>query len=314
MNILCIGEALIDMVCTDKDSPLSHGTHFQAKPGGAPANVAAFIGVLGGETALAAKIGNDAFGDKLIHTLESFGVSTRWISRSNEYFTTMAFVSLMQNGERDFIFNRGADGMLTTEELDTIPLQDTSIIHFGSATAFLAGPLQTAYRHMLQKTLAQNKIVSFDPNYRQLLFPANQESFVAQSQHFLSNCHFCKCSEEEALMLTGKAIIAEAAALLMARSNAVITVTLGSRGSLLCLNGEIFDIPAIPTTCIDSTGAGDAFVGAVLYQLRDKTPNELTQLSPGDWHRIIAEGNKAGAHACTYFGAMPEKNTGNQSE
>src|SRR4026208_2225323 len=152
-KILCIGEALIDMICTDKGKTLSAGQNFLKKPGGAPTNVAAAIAALGGKVELAAKIGKDPFGKHLIDVMNSFGVSTKWMLQDENYFTTFAFVSLMENGERDFYFNRGADGELTRDEVDNIDLDEISIIHFGSATAFLPGPLQAAYQNLLQKAL-----------------------------------------------------------------------------------------------------------------------------------------------------------------
>lgn len=109
-KILCIGEALIDMICTDKGKSLSDGQNFLKKPGGAPTNVAAAIAALGGSVELAAKVGTDPFGKHLIDVMESFGVSVKWVVKDPDYFTTFAFVSLMESGERDFYFNRGADG------------------------------------------------------------------------------------------------------------------------------------------------------------------------------------------------------------
>src|SRR4051794_10133341 len=100
-KILCIGEALIDMICTDTGKSLAAGQHFLKKPGGAPTNVAAAIAALGGEVELAAKVGNDPFGKQLIEVMQSFGVSTKWMLQDNHYFTTFAFVSLMEHGERD---------------------------------------------------------------------------------------------------------------------------------------------------------------------------------------------------------------------
>ena len=165
-KILCIGEALIDMICTDKGKALSEGENFLKKPGGAPTNVAAAIAALGGKVELAAKVGKDPFGQHLVDMMDSFGVSTKWMLQDKKYFTTFAFVSLMENGERDFYFNRGADGQLSRDEVDAIDLKEFSIIHFGSATAFLPGPLQIAYQSLLQRSLSQEIFISFDPNYR----------------------------------------------------------------------------------------------------------------------------------------------------
>jgi fructokinase len=167
-KILCIGEALIDMICTDKGSSLSEGQHFLKKPGGAPTNVAAAIAALGGEVELAAKVGNDPFGKHLVDIMQEFNVSTKWVLQDPDHFTTFAFVSLMENGERDFYFNRGADGQLTQKEVEGINLDEFAIVHFGSATGFLPGPLQAAYQGLLQKSLLNNVFISFDPNYRQL--------------------------------------------------------------------------------------------------------------------------------------------------
>src|ERR1700754_2203971 len=135
-KILCIGEALIDMICTDKGRSLWDGENFLKKPGGAPTNVAAAIAALGGEVELAAKVGADPFGNYLIHVMQSFGVQTKWVLSDENYFTTFAFVSLMENGERDFYFNRGADGQLNRQEVENIDLDEFGIIHFGSATGF----------------------------------------------------------------------------------------------------------------------------------------------------------------------------------
>ncbi len=305
MKILCIGEALIDMICTDKGSSLSKGQHFLKKTGGAPTNVAAAIAALGAEVELAAKVGNDPFGKQLIEVMQEFGVSTRWMLQDQQAFTTFAFVSLMEDGERDFVFNRGADGQLSRDETDAIPLDDISIIHFGSATGFLPGPLQAAYQSMLQKALLQNHIfISFDPNYRHLLFPNDTQTFIDQSWNFLQSCHFFKLSDEEAMLITGAHAIADAASILLEKTNAVFTITLGKEGTLLGYKGNTFSIPSIAVKPVDTTGAGDAFVGAVLFQLHKKTLEQILQLSADEWKHIILNANKAGARTCEYLGAM----------
>ncbi len=107
MKILCIGEALIDMICTDTGSLLKNGENFLKKPGGAPTNVAAAIAALGGNVMLAAKVGADPFGQHLIDVMNDFGVGTDHMLQDKEHFTTFAFVSLLKDGERDFVFNRG---------------------------------------------------------------------------------------------------------------------------------------------------------------------------------------------------------------
>jgi len=292
------------MICTDKGRSLSVGENFLKKPGGAPTNVAAAIAALGGRVELSAKVGNDPFGKQLVKVMEDFGVSTHWLLQDNNYFTTFAFVSLMEDGERDFVFNRGADGQLTKEEIEVIDLADVGIIHFGSATAFLPGPLQEAYKRLLQKAMEKNIFISFDPNYRHLLFKDNTQSFIDQSWHFLRECNFFKVSDEEAMLITGAPSVEEAAAIFMAKTDAVFTITLGKAGALLGHNNLTSIVESIPVKPVDTTGAGDAFAGAILYQLAQKMPAEIPALTLQQWRAVIYNANKAGARTCEYFGAM----------
>jgi fructokinase len=303
-KILCIGEALIDMICTDKCKSLTEGENFLKKPGGAPTNVAAAIAALGGKVELAAKVGVDPFGKHLIDVMHSFGVSTKWMLQDENHFTTFAFVSLMENGERDFYFNRGADGQLSREDVDAIDLSEFSIVHFGSATGFLPGPLQAAYQSLLQKSLQQDILISFDPNYRSLLFQNDKQSFIDQSWNFLNSCHFFKVSDEEAMMLTGRLTVKDAANDFSEKLNSVFAITLGKEGTLLGLHGKTMIIESIDIKPVDTTGAGDAFVGAVLYQLAGKDLNAIKLLSADEWETIIGNANKAGARTCEYMGAM----------
>ena len=303
-KILCIGEALIDMICTDKGKPLSEGENFLKKPGGAPTNVAAAIAALGGDVELAAKVGKDPFGQHLVDVMDSFGVSTKWMLMDENYFTTFAFVSLMENGERDFYFNRGADGQLNRDEVDAIDLEEFSIVHFGSATAFLPGPLQIAYQSLLQKSLQQGIFISFDPNYRSLLFQNDKQSFIDQSWNCMDACHFFKVSDEEAMMLTNRSTVTDATNDLLSRSNSVFAITIGKDGAMLGVNGKIETIPGIKVKPVDTTGAGDAFVGTVLYQLSGRSLTEIRSMDIDEWQEIILNANKAGARTCEYMGAM----------
>lgn len=303
-KILCIGEALIDMICTDKGKTLSEGENFLKKPGGAPTNVAAAIAALGGNVELSAKVGVDPFGKHLVDVMKEFGVGTQYLLQDVNHFTTFAFVSLMENGERDFYFNRGADGQLSEADIEAIDLSNVSIIHFGSATAFLPGPLQAAYKRLLQEALIKNIFISFDPNYRHLLFRNNTQTFIDQSWYFLERCNFFKVSDEEAMLLTGEATLEAAAKALSKKAKAVFTITLGKEGTLLGMDGKTEIIESIPVKPIDTTGAGDAFVGAVLYQLDQIFAGDQSFVSKQQWQKIVINANKAGARTCEYLGAM----------
>jgi len=304
MKILCIGEALIDMICTDTGSSLAKGENFLKKPGGAPTNVAAAIAALGGDVLLSAKVGADPFGQQLIEVMKDFGVSTVWMLQDKNHFTTIAFVSLMDDGERDFVFNRGADGQLSEADIEGIDLDDVAIVHFGSATAFLPGPLQDAYRSLLHKAKEKNIFISFDPNFRQLLWKTDVADFIEQSWLFMKECHFFKVSDEEAILLTGKESIFDAASWLAENTDATFAITLGKEGTMLVHHKVKTTVASIPVKPIDTTGAGDAFVGAVLYQLSKYSLPMIGALNDEGWREIISNANKAGARTCEYMGAM----------
>lgn len=303
-KILCTGDALIDMICTDRGKPLKDGENFLKKPGGAPANVAAAIGALGGNVALASKVGIDPFGTHLCEVLQSFNVDTKYVLQTKDYFTTFAFVSLMENGERDFYFNRGAEAQLNQQDVSLISLDEISIAHFGSATAFLPAPLQSAYTWLLNAALKNNCFISFDPNYRELLYSNDKAAYVKQVLPFISCCNFFKVSDEEALLISNKSSLEQAAAHFFSISKAVFAITLGKEGTLLGINNETYIIPSISVKPVDTTGAGDAFVGAVLYQLSNKSIAEIKTLDAAQWKQIILNANKAGARTCEYMGAM----------
>lgn len=303
-KVLCIGEALIDMICTDRGTNLSKGQNFLKKAGGAPANVAAAIAALGGGVDMAAKVGKDPFGVHIIELLKEMGVDTQWVLQDEKHFTTFAFVSLMEDGERDFYFNRGADGQLSSKDLSGLNLNEYSIVHFGSATSFLPGPLQSAYKDLLEQSKKAGAIISFDPNYRHLLFRNNTQSFIDQCWPFIEQAHFFKLSDEEAILITGCDTVHDAAANLRKKSKAVFTITMGNEGTLLSMGDHLEMIGSIAITPVDATGAGDAFVGAVLFQLINSNPSLLEQIDIDLWKKMIANANKAGARTCEFMGAM----------
>jgi fructokinase len=304
-RILCIGEALIDMICTDRDVLLSEGQHFLKKAGGAPTNVAAAIAALGGAVSLAAKVGADPFGNHLVAVMQDFGVDTAWMLQDKDLFTTFAFVSLLQSGERDFVFNRGADGALSKKDLEALSLPDYGIVHFGSATGFLPGSFQETYKHYLHAAKEQGAFISFDPNYRQLLFPHGAGLFISQSRYFIEACDFFKLSDEEALLITETGTLDAAVEKLRSLSDAVFAITIGSKGTMLRVGDKLETVPSIPVQPVDTTGAGDAFVGALLYQLSSRVKTPIIQLSSfDDWRKLVLNANKAGARTCEFMGAM----------
>jgi fructokinase len=300
-SIICMGELLIDFFCTDVDINLLEGQNFQKQAGGAPANVCATIAKLGGTALFCGKVGNDPFGQFLKKTLDDVQVDTSMVVFDDIHPTTLAFVSLQANGERDFVFNRGADAFLVEEELDSDKLNEAAIHHFGSATALLSDPFQSTYFHVMRNAKEQGKFISFDPNYRKDLWKNRIPEFINLAKVGIALADFVKVSEEELQIITGISDLAEGTKQLHQLGARIVTVTLGSEGTYLSNGQKSEMVPSVKVKSIDSTGAGDAFVGATLYQFAKEGPTledfEILK-------EIISFSNKVGAFVCTKVGAI----------
>ncbi|SOC23338.1 fructokinase [Ureibacillus xyleni] len=301
-SILCIGELLIDFFCNERNVNLQQGQTFIKHAGGAPANVCAAIAKLGGVAYFLGKVGADPFGLFLENMLHSLNVHTNFLMKDQNHPTTLAFVSLQENGERDFTFNRGADAHLKMEEISVVSIQSMKMMHFGSATALLPGPLQQTYFELFTLAKKNRCFISFDPNFRGDLWNGQEQLFKDLSLKYISHSDFVKLSEEELVLITGEQEMKKAVTSLHILGARSIAVTLGERGTYFSNHMESKIVPSISINAVDTTGAGDAFVGAVLYQLSKKeTPHEI----PFDaWLEIITFGNKVGALVCEKMGAI----------
>ena len=303
-NICCIGEMLIDFICTDIDTDLADGKNFRKHAGGAPANVTAAIARLGGKSSFIGTVGSDPFGKFLRKSIEDTGVDTSMMYSTDSKPTTIVFVSLKADGERDFVFNRGADEILSFDDLDIDKIGASKIVHFGSATALLEGRLQKTYLDLIDFCRSEKIFVSFDPNYRVDLWRNNEAEFIRLSNDCIRKADFIKLSEEELYLLTGHSVLEEAAGSLERPDNSILTITLGSRGTMVCAGGKDRIIGSVEIKSIDSTGAGDAFTGAFLLKTAElDDPSSLYDKSD-TLEEITAFSNKVGAIVCTKLGAI----------
>lgn len=313
-NVLCIGELLIDFICSDIDTELSNGENFKKKAGGAPANVTATISKLGGKASFVGKVGADSFGVFLKKTLDDVNVDTSMMLLDTKAPTTLAFVSLKADGERDFVFNRGADEKLNYSELDTEKIFSNKIIHFGSATALLGGQMKETYLSIMSGSKEREIFISFDPNYRDNLWKNNESEFISISRKCIEQADFVKLSEEELKLISGLEDINDGIKSLNKSQDKIICVTLGKDGTMVS-DGKQFEIvKSIKIKSVDSTGAGDAFIGAVLYKLSlldgpKEVINSIEKLKD-----IVYFANKVGALVCTKLGAIQAIPTINEVE
>ncbi|HBR1298337.1 TPA: carbohydrate kinase [Klebsiella pneumoniae] len=299
-KVACVGELLIDFVCSDIDANLFEGNNFLKKAGGAPANVACAVSRLGGEAKLAAKVGNDPFGQFLIDTVKNEKVDTTSVIVDNNLHTTLAFVALEHNGERDFSFIWGAHDKLQYVELGESFLDDTCILHLGAA--LVDSDIINLYRELIISAKNKNILICFDPNFRDALWHESKHSrFIVLSREFISHTDIVKLSEEEALMISGKTTIDEAAETIADLGVKLVLITLGSSGTLMRINGTTSIIPTVKIDAIDSTGAGDAFIGGLLYQISQDSSilNSTDKLK-----ECVSFANKVGALTCNKMGAI----------
>ncbi|EHJ01690.1 Fructokinase [Clostridium sp. DL-VIII] len=271
-SVVCMGEALIDFIPINARKNLKLVEEFVKKPGGAPANVSAAISKLGGKAYFLGSVGDDSFGDFLKDKFICNNINSEFMYKLKNKKTTVAFVSLTEEGERDFEFIRGADEFLNYELIKD-ELIDFDLYHFGSATAFLGGYLEDSYYKLKRYALDNNKIISFDANYREDLFKNNKPKFIKGCLDFIKDSDIVKLSEEEAYLISEKKDIENAADYIYKLGCKNLIITLGRRGAMLINNEKRIIIPSHEVKMVDSTGAGDAFIGAVIAQILNDKKN-----------------------------------------
>jgi len=305
-NLFSIGEVLIDFIPLQKGKALKDVVAFERVAGGAPANVAATVAKLGGMATLITKIGTDAFGDYLLEQLRCTGINTSLISRTKKANTGLSFVSLREDGERDFSFYRhpSADLLLSRKEIEERWFNKGDILHFGSVD-LVESPMKRAHIKAIQSVKARGGIISFDPNVRLSLWDSAKECRNTILD-FIPLAHIIKISDEELEFVTG--ITAEDAAIksLFVGDVKIIVYTKGSNGAELFLQNKKYTSSGYPVKVEDTTGAGDAFIGGFLYKLlyNDVNQDNLIKVVNKHYKEILSFANASGALTTTRKGAL----------
>jgi len=302
-TVYSIGEALIDFIPQQKGVALKEVTHFERVPGGAPANVAAGIARLGGNSAFVGKLGDDAFGHCIVDALKDCGVDTAHIRMTKQAGTALAFVTLAHDGNRDFAFyrNPAADMLLEPSEVDTTAFCERDILHFGSVD-LIEAPVKYAHVEAIRAMRAIGGLISFDPNVRLPLWP-DAESCRKAILEFLPLADLVKVSDEELPFLTGNSDEAAAVRCLMVGSVKAVIVTRGPNGAVLYVGEKIVEAPGFSVNVVDTTGAGDAFVAAFLYCLAQYDV-ALERIGEAELHECLTFSNAAAALTTTGYGAI----------
>lgn len=313
IKVISFGEALVDMLSSrvGEDQSEHSGSvneRFTKFPGGAPANVAAAIGKLGGDSYFAGKVGADMFGDFLIESLEALDVRTDYVKQTSEAKTALAFVSLDSTGERSFEFYRGpsADLLFTPNEFQPEWFNGQGIFHFCSNTLTEPGILE-ATQAGLEKARAAGWLVSFDMNLRNNLWPKGTDAF-APVWACVEQADLVKLSTEELTFLCRDKNETEVLQRILNSGASLVLVTDGEKPLRYFTPCHYGSIEPRNVQMVDSTAAGDAFIGGLLYQLsdRDITAANLKALGedPEKLEDILTFASACGAHAVTHAGAF----------
>lgn len=294
MKLICVGEMVIDFL------PGTEEASYIRKAGGAPANVAVAVARNGLDVGFCGRVGNDDFGRFLVKTLKDNHVAVTCPKLVDEAITTMAFVSLDEHGDRSFTFARkpGADMFLTREDVDAAGVKDADMVHAGSCS-LSRDPAADATVYAITESKRNGKLVSFDVNYRNLMWQDDRDACSAAVQKILPHVDFLKISEEEEDML-GSA--PEEAAKKFDIS--VLVETLGASGSKCFWNGKVLHIPGRKANCVDTTGAGDSFWGGFLSYLLRAGVKSTADLTEDMLLRAMHYGNVAGWLCVQKKGAM----------
>ncbi len=315
-TLYSIGEVLIDFIPLQKGRSLKDVVSFERAPGGAPANVAAAVAKLGGHSKMITKLGADAFGDFLLEKLEETGVDTRHVIRTHEANTGLAFVSLREDGERDFSFYRkpSADLLLTADEVEESLFEAGDILHFCSVD-LVESPMKQAHIKAIQSAKESGALISFDPNVRLPLWDspdACRETIL----EFIPKAHIVKISDEELAFIAGIEDEDKAIASLFVGDVQTVIYTKGAAGATLYVQDITIDSSGYSVDVQDTTGAGDAFIGALLYLLLEAGADQkgLSAVLAHHGHSILAFANAAGAISTTGKGAISSLPSKNQIE
>ncbi|CAD5192718.1 unnamed protein product [Musa acuminata subsp. malaccensis] len=301
--VVSFGEMLIDFVPSEAGVSLAEASSFLKAPGGAPANVAIAVARLGGRAAFVSKLGDDEFGHMLAAILREKGVSDAGVVFDAGARTALAFVTLRADGEREFMFyrNPSADMLLTAAELNVDLIRNGAIFHYGSIS-LIAEPCRSAHLKAMELAKESGALLSYDPNLRLPLWPSPEEA-RKQILSIWDKADIVKVSGAELEFLTGHDSVEDEVALRLWRpSLKLLLVTLGDKGCKYFTKDFRGIVGSFTVKQVDTTGAGDAFVGALLQGIIE---DQSALQDEKKLRQVLRFANACGAITATKKGAIP---------
>ena len=306
-DVICMGELLAEFVATRPNVSLEDAPGFIKAPGGAPANVAVALRRLGLSSGFAGKVGDDPFGRFLRRCLEDDGVDTTHLMVDEQARTTAVFAAVWDDGHKDLCFyrNPGADMLIRPEEIQEDIFKGARGFHFGSIS-FINEPCASAQRKALEIARRRGLMVSYDPNYRPTLWPSEGRARQVIQDAF-RYCQLAKVSQEEWEVATGSANLQSGIQAVLDQGVELLVVSRGPGGALAATLDYQIEAPAFPVSVVETTGAGDGFMAAMITCLlpeREKF-GSLRKVDPQQVHAALRFANAVGALTCTKPGAIP---------
>jgi fructokinase len=307
MDIVCLGELLIDMFPAEVGRSLVEVSAFHPKPGGAPANVAVAAARLGARSAFIGKVGDEPFGHHLADVLRQEGVDVRGMRFDEEARTGMAFIAMPDVNSYEIVFyrNPGADMRLRADELDREMLQETRAFHFGSLS-LIQEPSRGATLEAARIAREAGALISFDVNYRADLW--SREEARDRVMATIPHVNLLKVNEIEVDLLTGSQDPGTGSRALLELGPDLCVVTLGPEGSFFRTTEGGEHVPAFEVETVDATGCGDAFIAGLLWQLVGRGREEgdwRDQLSVARMREVLRYANAVGALTALTQGVIP---------
>jgi sugar/nucleoside kinase (ribokinase family) len=315
-DVICMGELLVEHVSTADNVSLIHSPGFIKAPGGAPANVAVALQRLGLQAGFVGKVGRDPFGEYLRESLAHTGVDTTYLFVDEKARTTAVYVAVWDDGRKDLCFyrNPGADMMLNADEISDRIFEGARCFHFGSIS-FIDEPSASAQKKALQIARDRGLMISYDPNYRPTLWPDRQTAEKIIQDSF-RHCHLAKVSEEEWQVATGFQELEAGITAIMSKGVELLIISRGENGAIATNGDYRIELPGLEVEVIETTGAGDGFLGAIITALlpeREKT-GSLATISEDKIRNALKMANAVGALTCQKPGAIPALPTRAQTE
>ena len=306
-TIYAMGEALIDFMPRESGCDFSQVTAFSPALGGAPVNVCGAVAKLGGRSQMITQVGEDPFGHKILREMGEAGIGTEHVFMTRKANTCLAFVSLEADGNRTFSFyrNPSADMLFAPEKIRPAWFQNAYALHFCSVSLGDT-PMKEAHEKAIAYARRAGALISFDPNLRFPLWP-DREALYRRVWEFLPQADILKISDEELAFLTGSEEIHEALPKLWQGNVKMILYTCGSRGAWAFTPRASVWAGARRDHAVDTTGAGDAFAGAVLYCLQQEGVEEikLPFLPSAKLRQYLEFANRFCAFSVQKKGAIP---------